>query len=209
MYTSRRAIGNVGLGLVVGAVFLVACSPRGGQGNDAASVWSKLQLLGSEIEHYEDLASMFASADVVVWATIAGVEEGRVFGGEEEGTAEYLALTLDVKEEFLDRVGDDTFLLELLMPDPSAVAALEAGLRGQEGVFFLRNKGLEAAGVGLPKEVQDTESQFYRFVNSQGFFLNQAGTVVAPLVGEEPSDFTQGLEGLPFQDLLGRVRAMS
>lgn len=188
---------------------MAACSAARERRGDAGSVWSLLRIRGAEIEHYADLKSMFASADAVVWASVGSVEKGRLFGDEQEGTAEYLTLTLDVKEEFVNRSGVDALNLEFLMPDASVFEELRAGLAGQEGIFFLGNKGAEAAALGQSKETQEVESAFWRFVNGQGFFLDAAGTVVTPLIDEERADFTKDLEGIPFADLLEQVRALS
>lgn len=78
----------------------------------------------------------------------------------------------------------------MLLPDPAALAPVSEGLVGQQGIFFLR-------------QIDDTTG-LYRFVSSQGVFINVQGHVDVPLY--QDTDFPADYEGRRFQPVLDEVR---
>lgn len=162
----------------------------------------------SEVEHYETLDEMTGSADVVVHARVTRVGLGRTFGSEIDKVY-YAKLLLDIVKVLAGSpdANESSLILELLLPGPEVLEELDRYLIGDEGIFFLRNKGREAAAQGWNAEAQEQERRYYRFVSSQGLFLSADGITAIPLYPDE--GFPAELAGMDFTDATQAVEAAS
>lgn len=161
-----------------------------------------------EAEHYESLSDMTASADAVVLGRIVEVLPGRVFGNPASypvgAAASYATAIVEVTDVLSGDPGARTLQLELLLPDAEVLADLQAALPRERAVYFLRNKGHEAALLGLPPNVQANERPFFRLVNTRAVLRDIDGNVAAPVSADE--GFLLELDGTPFSDLLATLR---
>ena len=82
------------------------------------------------------------------------------------------------------------------------------GLSGEQGVFFLRNKGVEDRELQLHATAAqiEAESRFWRTVILAGTVVNQNGTVEVPETLNAP--FLAELRGVPFDGFVREVQAI-
>ena len=134
-----------------------------------------------DVYHFDSLAQMAATADVVVEGLVTSVEKGRTIEVAHGAGLQFVLVSLGVKQVFAGKV-DGTIVLE-----EEATRGFEAG---QHGVFFLHLKQ------------DDPAAGYYRLVNSQSEFLFVDG-VVTPSSDEDI--WIQKLESLDaasFEDLV-------
>lgn len=181
---------------------------------DAGSVWGALysDVAGVEWELEESLTAMVDSADVVVLATVASARQGRIVGDPDEGYYWGVSLGynvsafLDVEEVLKGRlVMGGRPEVEFFVFDAADVEGVIKELPGQRGVFALRNKGENARIRGQSGAVVQRESQYYRLISSQGFFLVEGGKVRTPARDED--DWTASQRGRSIEAFVGDVRS--
>lgn len=156
------------------------------------SSWTDLGFgQASEVEHYEDVATMARSATVVVDAEVQRVYPTRIVGQEGRGAdadpgVQYVGLELRVHQVLAGRLWNETdtggrTVVETL-GSPSAVSA-DGPTRG---VFFLVHKR-DRLVPGVPAPSADPgdppgEEKYYRFISSQGLLVEDPeGVPVFPL----------------------------
>lgn len=139
----------------------------------------------SEVEAAGSLADMIASADAVVWARVAAVAPGRVFGVAHP--LHYAAVTLDVGSVLAGTAGDRLTLEVPLFDGPSSIGELAAAV-GMDAVFFLRAK---------------TDGDFYRLTNFGAIVANASGRA-ATTDGPAALD---ALDGVAFSEVVAHIRA--
>lgn len=204
MILIASAVAAAGLALM----YSLNSSGSSGTGISEVPRWDLLAIGGNEVERYDDLRTMTTNADVVLVGTVEAVTSGRTFGNEANGWAFYA--TLEVRpDEVLHGtpvVEDGAVRVEVFLGDENDYSDLAESLPGEEAVFFLRDKGLEAAALGLPKSDQQEQSGLYRWVSSQGLLVNARGKVNIPLYSDE-SGFPTGLRGRPFLQVSDETRA--
>lgn len=83
------------------------------------------------------------------------------------------------------------------------VRALGARLPEARHVFFVRNKGLEVARVGLAG-LMARERLFYRTVTSDSYLIEEEGLVDAPGVTDADSLLLE-LQGMQFDDVVTMI----
>ncbi|MGH2358200.1 MAG: hypothetical protein ACRDGJ_09340, partial [Candidatus Limnocylindria bacterium] len=160
-----------------------------------------------EVERYSSLRDLSRGADAVVRARATAVVAGRIFGDPSGGGLAYAAVTLSVSQFLAGgtaRVGSGLTLEIPLFDGPDSFDALRSSLVGDEGIFFLRNKGESARAAHLPRDVQRSEAAFYRLVMFGALVLNDAGR--ATLTSDAP-DFMSALDDLRFDEVVRRAEA--
>jgi len=151
-------------------------------------------------EWFVALRPMARSADLLVEGTLGDVTKGRVFGSPGDYVY-YVNVELTISDVLRGRPVTQepgSVIVEIMLPYESAYEAVAADLPGTTGLYFLRNKKTEAASMGLPQDVQEAETYFYRFVSTQGVLTrDSASRVFAPLA--EPGYFPFNLNGAAYE----------
>jgi hypothetical protein len=177
------------------------------EGEDPAlRAWSRLSLVGDELEHYDSLASMTKSSSIVIWASVEDVEPGPIYG-EPGDFVQIVMATLRVREVLAGEGRKDGEALKLGLAPGDVGADIEKAYEdivGDTGVFFLRRVGEAIPALGIPPNEEDLALEAYRNVSSQGVFLNDGGRVT--LAFWRADLFPSQLSGLPFDEFVARVR---
>lgn len=196
---------------VVVAILVVAAPRQAG----STTVWDEFYrpFVGAEYERASSLPELVTMSDVVVLASISDARPGRVFKADEPAyrgdasTAYYVSAFLDVEEVLGGRLTTEGRPeVEFFVVDKEAVDSTAKVLRGQRGVFALRNKGQEARLAGDTARNIALEDQFYRLVSSQGFFGEEDGKVTAP--GRYDPDWSESRAGGSFSALVDEIRSI-
>ena len=184
-------------------------APAGERSEAALSPWSSAVVDADEVETYASLAALTTEADAVVRGRVVAIAPGRVFGDPHGEALHYAAATLhvgDIVAGSLPAAHTRELTLEIpLFDGPQSIGQLQASLPWAESLFFLRNKGVSAEMAGLPPEIQSAEAPYYRLAIFRGVIVNDGGRA-ATLPGER--DFLDALDGMPFAELVGRVRGL-
>jgi hypothetical protein len=148
---------------------------------------------------------MTTSSDAVIYGEVEKVYAGRTSDNKDD-PIQYIALQLRVSELLAGDLVEEanSVTVEVVSSGQSPLDELQSRLPGDDGIYFLRNKGLEAERLGLPADVQE-ERGFYRFVSSQGVFTNVDGEVETPLYIDE--GFPRNLRGEAFREIREQVRS--
>ncbi len=177
--------------------------------SEAAQAWRNLAPGGAEeVEHFDTLAELSDTSDVVVTGVVTAASPGRVVidgdPSDDALTYQYLELTVEV-EDNLAEAGRTQYAVEFgpYLQEDLAAAAWPGDLVGDEGIFVLRRKGSANPETGAPQVASEFELNKYRLVSSQGLLLNDGGEVAAPLV--EESGFPNNLEGADYEATVARV----
>ena len=177
--------------------------------------WWRFHVDGSEVEQYEGLEQMAAASDVVVLGRVTEVSAGRVLGdpaegfpNPEEGLAHYVNLRIEIDDVLAGSLPPDhmrSLILEMMTATPGEGDSMVKSLPTEQGIYFLRNKGIEARQLGQSGAAADAESTYYRLVIIDGLLRVTEGTVRPAPYAEEP--FILALNGSPVADITGRIRA--
>lgn len=175
MRSTEGARNTLCAGIVV--ALLSACAPAPAT-TDATSFWESLQIYGDEVEGFDSLDQMAASADAVVIGHFVSMELSRYIEGNMAGDLVGLAGITVAVDELLSGAAPNSVLLEFLVPTTrdsltregiaAAVVSMAAQLPTERMVLFLRNKAGE-------------ESAYHRLVNSLGLWTDAGGVLTAPL----------------------------
>ena len=149
-----------------------------------------------EIESHASLTGMTRSSDAVIRGTIVAVAPGRTFGDPAGTPLHYAAAAIRIDDllagSLAKRDAREVTLEIPLFDGLDSIAAIEAGLSGGEGIFFLRNKGASALDAGLPLAAQESEAAYHRLVVF-GAVVDELGVLAE-------------LNGLAFDEATRRVR---
>jgi hypothetical protein len=168
--------------------------------------WSHFSPPGREAENFDSLRESVDAADAVVVGRIESLGPGRVIGDPASEYATYFVVaTIAVDSIVHGSVESRTVALELVQFSPPDVEALRSKLPQEDAVFILRNKGTEAAFLGLPESVQETERAYYRLINSQSLFRNVAGKVRTAVGASD--EYVVSLRGTSFMQLVDLIRS--
>lgn len=173
--------------------------------------WPLAQHDGVEVESYSSLAEITAAADAVIVGRVQNVAAGRTIG-DKDTFVRYANVTIAVDDVLSGGLVDaraSQVTLELYPGDrgnDQAISALSVGMSREATVFFLRNKGLEAAGLGWPKGAQQQETPFYRLTIGSAVVVDTGGRAVTPMVSDE-SPFLTAVSGTNFADFVETVRS--
>ncbi|MEA2651932.1 MAG: hypothetical protein QOI85_1653 [Chloroflexota bacterium] len=163
-----------------------------------------------EAEGHASLRGLTLASDAVVLGTVTAVQPGRAFGDPGGIPLQYAAATIRVGTVVAGslRAPDaDELTLEIpLFDGGDSIGSVASALVGNEGVFFLRNKGASARAAGLPAAEQRADAAFYRLVVFGAVIGNESGTAGA---GADESGVLAPLDGLPFADAVERIREAS
>lgn len=163
-----------------------------------------------EVERHASLPEMARSSDAVVRGTVVAVAPGRSFGDPGGPPLHYAAATVRVDEILggsLATGGATEVTLEIpLFEGPGSIGGIASALAGGEAIFFLRSKGASARAAGLSGEEQRADAAYHRLVVFGAMLANDGGLAAA---GSDELSVLAGLDGLPFDTAVDRVRAAS
>jgi hypothetical protein len=209
----RKAI----IAAAAGAGLLVtfAAPPTAHVGLASDGFWSRLHFEGSEVEQYDGLEQMARASDAVVFGRVSDVSAGRVLGDPaegfphpEEGLAHYVNLQIEIDEILAGRLPSDhmrALTLEMMTATPGEGDSMVKALPGEQVIFFLRNKGIEARQLGQSEAAADAESKYYRLVIVDGLLQVADGAVRPAPYADEP--FILAMGGSPVAEVTARIRA--
>ncbi len=155
--------------------------------------WTSNRIDGDEVEGYDDLNDMVDSSTAVVIGQVRSIDTGRVIVDPEvpEDRVAYPALNVEVIKLLagdLPVVSDDG----MIVVEPLGGASL--GQSPPEGavVIFLRHKGelYERHPQLDGSEVAAGDKLVYRWVSSDGLFIEKDGKALNPLVERHQPDAT-------------------
>lgn len=190
--------------MVVAVVAAIVASRGGGGSSDAGmdrvtgSVPADAVAIGSDAPRHEDLASLVASADVVVRGEVEATERGRWFGGGDAGPRlQSRFVTLRVDDVL---AGDDPGRATLLLEEegwledgaPVVVDGAAPSRPGDEGIWFLVDGGDPEVGAHL-------------VVGADGRYLDDGAGGLVGAEGDDP--LVDDLAGRTPDDLAAAVRA--
>ena len=159
-----------------------------------------------EAERFSSLRDLTLASDAIVRGTIVAVQPGRTFGDPGGRPLHYAAATIQIDEVLAGGLTDpDVAALTLEIPlfdGIDSIGSIEASV-GSEGAFLLRNKGASARAAGLPAADQLEDAAYYRLVVFGAVVGNEAGVAGA---GADELGVLAELDGLPFDEALGRIR---
>jgi hypothetical protein len=174
-----------------------APAPANAASADAGTFFETLRIEGDEVEGYDSLEAMAASATAVVVGHFDSFEVSRVLRTDmAEDTTAYGKATLRVTRVLRGDPVGDTVPVEFVLPATgdqalAAAAELDRMLPHGEMVVFLRAKRGSA------------EAGLFRLVNSHGLWASTARSAVdAPLAEEVDPRYTRGLDGVASLDQL-------
>jgi hypothetical protein len=173
---------------------------------DAVAATGTGSLTGaSQIETARSLPQLIATADAVVLGRVTAVEPGRSFGSDSY-RLHYAAVSVRVDEILAGGVdGSRTVVLELpLFGGAERLADVRDEMVGTQRLLFLRNKGTSARVAGLPVAAQRAEAAYHRLVSFGSEIVRLDGLALVP---PDDGPALDGLAGLPFTEVLERVRA--
>jgi hypothetical protein len=203
--SSRAAIVTV---VVVASVLGIAAGTAIGQPQADASrsdrFWQALYVRASQAEHYDGLEEMARSADVVVVGRIERIGVGRTIGVSYPITLAELTVVVDVAVKGAE--SGDRLALEMILPRPDRIGALQDSIPSERALFFLRDKYQLVKGEDLTEEEKARERGRFAFVNDQqGIIRDLAGTArVLPGAALE-DQFPAPLDGEDFKTVLQRA----
>ncbi|HEX7196339.1 MAG TPA: hypothetical protein VF364_05845, partial [Candidatus Limnocylindria bacterium] len=157
-------------------------------------------VLAMEVEQFGSLAEMADGADAVVLGRIVAITPGRSFGGASGHPLRYASVRVQVDDLLaggLPAAHAQSVILEV--PLFGGAPEIGPGSASARGVFFLRSKATSAADAGLPAEVQDRESAYYRLVVLNAAVLDDHGTAA---VADGDHAFLEALDGLRFEEVV-------
>jgi len=166
--------------------------------------WSNYLVEGIQAERFRDLPEMTQASDAVVVGRIRSIEPGRIFGQAGDYQVSYVSASLWVDDVLSGRAAKagDKLTLELMAADPSVLPEPPR----ESTVFFLRNKGVEAARLGFPSSLQLAESAYFRLVRFEAFLRNFSGRVKVAGTAEYP--WLVGLDDEPFDGVVRMIRSL-
>ena len=172
---------------------------------------------GIEAEQYDTMAGMSRAADLVVVGSIERVAKGREFVANAEAAsrtddpyrkhaiAYYAVADLRISKVLAgNAVAGDVVQLEIFASQWQKLDALVGSPALDSGLFFLRNKGIEAARLSLPASTQAADKPFYRLVNRDGLLRRFDGKAAIPPDSE--AAFLRPFEGMNFDAVTDLVR---
>lgn len=141
-----------------------------------------------ETEHYTSLRALADGASVVLEGQIIDVVHSRTIGppDDPEDRVHFGAAVIHVIDVLNGALAAETtpdgrtVLVEFMVPEPVTPDIDVGSLPQGRALFFLRQKGSPIPGYGRVTSRVD-ESRWYRFVNSQGLFVEQTGGLAFPL----------------------------
>ena len=173
--------------------------PRPNDGR-LVSAWPGPSVQATEVEQFGSLAEMADGADAVIRGRIEAVTPGRSFGGASGHPLRYASVRLHVDDLLAGRLpAAHTRSVTLEVPLFGGASEITSGPASVPGIFFLRSKATSATDAGLPAEVQDRESAYYRLVVLNAAILDDHGTAIVAGNGDHP--FLAALDGLRFEDV--------
>jgi hypothetical protein len=169
--------------------------------------WTSLQYDFIEAEHYSSLGAMARAADAVVIGRLTSIVPGRVWGDPPDA-AYYAEARLEVTRLIAGSLVpvDGALQFELFMAEPEVFDGLKATLPTEEGIYFLRNKGAEAAVLGKSVATENHEAVYYRLVNMAGLLRMGPGGETRVMPGRHEA-FLADLAERPFDAVLADVDA--
>lgn len=174
----RRLTASVAVGVLV----LGAC----GRGSQVTSNAAQVD----EVYIFSSLAEMPAASDAIVEGNVISVEPGRTIGGApgEEPAGQFTLVTLKIDRVLYGSVLGDTIQLEEGFGIPP-----ENSNEGDSGIYFVHLKQ------------EKTDQPYYRFINSQGGFVeSDDGKVIA---SNDEMSWVKDLESLTFVEFEQEVEA--
>jgi hypothetical protein len=195
--------------VIAAAVFIVLAwgQPNARRHAVAASdhFWGHFYVRGAEWESYQQLSELALASDTIVIGHIASVRQGRTYGSAASGYVHYAVLVVETHEVLATNVElADSLTLELMLGENSSFDEVSASLPPETTIFFLRNKAIEAAMLGMPASAQAEERQYFRLVMRESVFRN-IGDHVRVAVGAEKA-FVLDWRDRPFGDFIEAVR---
>lgn len=193
---------------VVGLVVVTSTS-QAGPTRDPWTFWGPIDgYLGVEAEHYRDFGRMRDAADAVVLGRITDVKQGRAWLAEKGPTEDFdrrvVYANVEVEVERIlhgELLGDSkSLVIEFAIQNERRLPLLRDAIPAQRGVFFLREKGAEAQGLGFLGDDVKAEIGRYRLVNGAGVAHDNGTEVWVRPDRDEPG--IQAWAGRPFKDLL-------
>jgi hypothetical protein len=223
---STRRLGNL-LGFAVWtvmlalAVFAVGSLWEAVQTDSGRSrsdrFWAAIHIEGVSLEHYEDLADMTTSADLVVVGQISRLELGRRVGEPDAslpdpnlGFVYFATATLEVERYLGGRQpapSHGTIHLELLLPHPDVLPAAQELLGPERGIYWLRDKAASASRLGWSADAVAAEAGRFRMVSEEGLVREFAGRAIVAVGTTEP--LRQSVEDRAFDQLVSEVVQLS
>jgi hypothetical protein len=120
----------------------------------------------------------------------------------EMGIARYIDVEIAVEQVVKShRPVEKTVTFEIFLRSAAAARAAVADASLDRGVFFLRNKGVEAERLGLEPAAIDAHKALYRLVNQSQGVLREIDGKVAVHPGVTVS-FLSDLAGTSFESLV-------
>lgn len=164
---------------------------------------------GHPYEQHSSILDMAASADAVVRGHIASIAKGRnlVADAETGEIAAYATLTVAIDELIAGVIHTEeraTVKVEIFLDDPEAYGRIAESVPQESAIWFLRNKAVEAALLGLPADYPGAGEDYYRVVSNEGILREVEGDVVP--VQPSESDWLAALDGRAIDDVLSELR---
>lgn len=188
------------------AVALAVVQPDIDRDHDTRFWTAVIPANGMPVEHFDTLAQMASSADLVVVGRLTSLVPGREFGDEFD-VVHYAWATLVVDQGLGSGTAPSSVTLEVQMPHGVAANGVKeyaARLPATPAIFFLRNKGQEALRAGLPAATVDREAPFYRLVVPHGLLLVSGDRVRTVPATEE--EFLLALDGRSLAEVLDELQ---
>lgn len=181
-----------------------------GQPYTDAEFWEGIVPGGDNVEHYDTLADMTRTADVVVVRRITGIRKDpdRYAGVDLQG-AMYATLNVTIDQVVAGNINEDgpkQLDLAIFMTDPRQYDRFAARLPRERALLFLRNSLVEANRAGQPALPGD--DHYYRVASNQGALVDtpsgtQSASALDPFlkaIAGQPS--TRSFRKWPATDLL-------
>lgn len=211
----RRAVllSGAGVALIAGGLLL---SDHGQASRDVRGrsdhFWGLLAVNGSPRAHFETLDAMAAQADLIVVGRIERVTAGRevrdleaeALGRPREEASVYFADATVTVEEAIKGLPVKSVRLQLLLPGPGVLAALQQDVPTERAIYFLTDMGAyfakEDPGSGLDSVLKGT----FDFVSPQGLLRDFGGAT--GVTADEGDAFLQAETRKAFSDVIAETK---
>jgi hypothetical protein len=156
--------------------------------------WSLLAVNGSPRSHFNSVEEMATAADVIAVGRITQVSAGRevrdlgaeALGKPREEASVFFADATVLVEEPIKGAPGTSIRLQLLLPTPHILGALQANLPTERGIYFLTDMGGYFAKEDPRSALSMTLAGTYDFVSPQGL-LRDFGDRVGVTADESDS----------------------
>lgn len=181
---------------------------------DTGGFWGQLHTDGLQYAWYSSLEEMVEASSAVVVGQITSVKPGRTVTPEPQyalrASAHYLDATVAVDAVLAGELHDQTarvITIELFAANVDAIPLIIDSAPDGRAIYFLLNKAVHPATVGLSSGERAAEARYYEIMGSQAVLIDEGG-FVAVRTDVPAGEFPRGLQGTNFDAMADAIASL-